>query len=75
VLTRQPTRNTLGTISCATTRDLEAVLAAPELDQLRLGNPATRALPLLRNLARREAGRVVLPMNRDTNLAVELRTP
>ena len=44
-------------------RTLKPTLEEPALEQLRLGNPATRALPLLRCLARREYRRVVLPMD------------
>lgn len=42
------------------------------LEGLRTGNPAGRALPLLRLLARRESGRVVLPWVSGNGLAVEI---
>ncbi|MBA2409032.1 MAG: beta-ketoacyl synthase chain length factor [Gammaproteobacteria bacterium] len=44
-----------------------------ELESLRTGNPAARALPLLEAIARQEARRVVLPYLPDTRLAVEVR--
>jgi hypothetical protein len=72
VLTRQPTARTLAALSCATTPDAEAVIKEPQLERLRLGNPATRSLPLLRQLARCESGQLVLPMNPGANLAVKL---
>lgn len=47
-------------------------MASEELEALRLGNPAARALPLLQRLARQSAGRVVLPgLDRQT-LCVEV---
>jgi len=75
VLTRRPTERTLAALSCATTADAEAVIAEPQLEQLRLGNPATRSLPLLRHLARCEFSQVILPMNPGANLAVKLEAP
>nr|WP_304502919.1 beta-ketoacyl synthase chain length factor [Caldovatus aquaticus] len=44
--------------------------AATALDALAAANPAARALPLLRALARREAGRIVLPLLEDGRLEV-----
>ena len=42
------------------------------LERLRAGNPAARSLPLLRAIARRMAGRVVLPAGDDAVLGVEV---
>ena len=74
VLTRQRSEYSLATLSCTTTADAETSMADESLEQLRLGNPAARALPLFERLARRGAGRIVLPMGRDTNLSVDLGT-
>ena len=75
VLTRQSTARSLAALTCATTDDEETTLADAALERLRLGNPATRALPLLRSLAMRNFCRLVLPMGSGANLAVELRAP
>jgi hypothetical protein len=72
VLTRQPAGHSIAALRCAATADAETTLAQNSLEPLRLGNPAARALPLLQLLARGSAGRVVLPMNGDTRLAVEV---
>jgi hypothetical protein len=77
LLTREPTARTLAAMHCGLSQDAEARLDDPALESLRLGNPATRALPLLRQLARRDMGRVVLPLaaahgRPGANLAVEL---
>ncbi|MFO1424681.1 MAG: beta-ketoacyl synthase chain length factor [Candidatus Competibacteraceae bacterium] len=42
------------------------------LERLRAGNPAARGLPLLRAIARRAAGRVILSTSEDTALSVEV---
>lgn len=75
VLTRQPTAQSLAALNCGTTLDAETTLGVDALEQLRLGNPAARALPLLRSLALRRFDRVVLPMGQGANLSVELRSP
>jgi hypothetical protein len=75
VLTRDKTARTLATLACATTPEPESGLDDTALEALRLGNPATRALPLLRQLARRGAGRLVLPLREGTSLGVELGVP
>ncbi|HEY6125050.1 MAG TPA: hypothetical protein VIV63_10370, partial [Steroidobacteraceae bacterium] len=62
-------------LACATTVDEEMRIEEPALEQLRLGNPATRALPLLRALAMRQFGQVVLPMTPGANLAIDVRAP
>ena len=46
-------------------------LSNPELERIRLGNPAARALPLLQAIADREASRIFLPYI-DRQMIVEL---
>lgn len=75
VLSRQPTAGSIAVLTCAVTADAESELDEPALEQLRIDNPAARALPLLRSLALRRFGRVVLPMSHCANLAVELSSP
>jgi hypothetical protein len=75
VLSRQPRAHTLAALTCATTVEAETVLADAALEQLRMSNPAARALPLLRHLATGRAESLVLPMTRDANLAITLRSP
>jgi hypothetical protein len=75
VLTRQPTAQSLAALSCATTAAAETPLADTALEPVRLGNPATRALPLLQRLALRSFGSVVLAMAPDASLSVELSAP
>jgi len=48
----------------------ESVLDDPELEALRAGNPAARALPLLASLARNATGAIRLPYIGDTRLVV-----
>jgi hypothetical protein len=73
LLTRAPDELSSGTLSCSLTRnEPESALENPDLEALRLGNPATRALPLLRMLARGQSGRVVLPAANGNALAVEI---
>lgn len=50
----------------------ESTLADVELERLRAGNPAARALPLLALLARGESGRVVAPYFSGGALAIDL---
>jgi hypothetical protein len=75
VLTRHATAQTLAALSCGTTDEQETKLEDLALEQLRLGNPATRALPLLHALALGRFGRVILRLGAGTALAVELRAP
>lgn len=49
-----------------------SLLASPELDALRRGNPAARALPLLEALATRRAASVVLDYLPDTRMQVDI---
>ena len=75
LLTQRATTNTLAALSCEATSDAETLMTEQPLEQLRLGNPAARALPLLQRLASRSRERVVLPNANGRNLAVELRAP
>lgn len=75
VLTRHRGANALAAVSCAASTDVETTLAEGSLEQMRLGNPAARALPLLRSLATRGTGRVVLPMSPGVNLSVDVGPP
>ena len=73
LLTRESDARSLGALTCSLTRiEPETTLEDPALEALRLGNPATRALPLLRALARAECGRPVLPAANGNALAVEI---
>jgi hypothetical protein len=51
----------------------ETTLSETALESLRLGNPALRLLPVLRLLALRRAGRVVLGYGRQDGLAVDIQ--
>jgi hypothetical protein len=75
VLTQRATAQTLAALTCAATNEEETRLEDAALEQLRLGNPAARALPLFRLLALRRFGGVVLPTGPGTHLAVEIRAP
>lgn len=75
VLTRHATAQSLAALTCGTTDEEETKLEDIALEQLRLGNPATRALPLLQSLALGRFGRVVLPAGAETHLSIELRAP
>lgn len=75
VLTRQRTERSMAALSCNSTSAAETKLAESALEQLRLGNPAARALPLIQELALGRFGPVVLPMGLSVNLGVELRSP
>jgi hypothetical protein len=73
LLTQTRGERALGSLSCALVRDIdESRLEDPALEALRAGNPATRALPLLVRIARRDPGCVVLPGANGTLLRVEL---
>ena len=65
----------MAALTCNSTSAAETTLDEAALEQLRLGNPAARALPLLQTLALQRFGTVVLPMGLAANLAVELRAP
>jgi hypothetical protein len=72
LLTRERGEHALATLSCALTREQpESTLADAALEALRVGNPASRALPLLQRLARQDWGRTVLPATNGNLLAVD----
>jgi len=75
VLTRRPTERSMAALTCNSTSATETTLDEAALEQLRLGNPAARALPLIQMLALQRFGSVVLPLGLAANLAVELRAP
>jgi hypothetical protein len=65
----------MAALTCNATSAAETKLEEGALEQLRLGNPAARALPLMQALALQRFCSVVLPMGPGVNLAVELRAP
>ena len=75
VLTRRATARSLAAMTCRATSAIETKLDDNALEELRLGNPASRSLPLMQSLALGRHGNVVLPMGLGANLAVELRSP
>lgn len=60
VLTPERTASSVAGIEVTLTDESADAMADPQLEALRVGVPAARALPLMRLLARRAAGRVVL---------------
>lgn len=75
VLTRQRSARSMAALTCNPTSAAETKLDESALEQLRLGNPAARALPLIQLLALQRFGSVVLPMGLGANLGVELQSP
>ena len=75
VLTQRPSVRTLAAITCRATTEAETTLADDALEQLRLGNPAARAMPLMQALALGRRDPVILPMGLGSNLAIELHSP
>jgi hypothetical protein len=74
LLARTRSEKSLAALSCGLTREgTESTLEVAALEALRVGNPATRALPLLQRIARGDFGRTVLPAANGNLLAVELR--
>jgi hypothetical protein len=72
VLAPEAGARTLARLELGLTHAPATVLAAPELEQLRLGNPAARALPLLEALARRRSTGVILEYLPGTQLRVDI---
>jgi hypothetical protein len=64
--------NTLARIDARLTDAPATVLAAPQFEELRLGNPAARALPLLDALAAQCTASVVLDYLQDVQLQLEV---
>jgi hypothetical protein len=73
VLSRTSSANTIAGLQVALDEATVSTLDDLTLERLRLGNPALRALPLLRLFAWREAGVVQLPYTDDRSLRVEVR--
>ena len=75
ILTPAPVPNTLARITASLCSEGAAAhrLPEPQLEALRTALPAARSLPLLRLLARREAGEVILDYIGEQRIAVEVR--
>jgi hypothetical protein len=54
--------------------EVTQTVSTPELEPLRLGNPAARALPLLEALARGRDTSVCLPLSSHQSLRVDLKS-
>ena len=63
---------TLGHLRLTLTEETPGTLADPELERLRAAVPSARSLPLMRRLARGEAGRVVLDYLDAQRIALEV---
>lgn len=72
VLAPAPSETSLARITAALTDAPYDRMSDPGLEALRAGVPAARSLPLLRLLARREPGRVVIEYLPEQRLAVEI---
>jgi hypothetical protein len=74
VLTPAAAANGLARITASLCHDVAAAdrLADPQLEALRAALPAARSLPLLRRLARREPGKVVLDYIGEQHVIVEV---
>ncbi|MGC3979821.1 MAG: beta-ketoacyl synthase chain length factor [Steroidobacteraceae bacterium] len=74
ILTPQRTRQTLATLTVTTTQDQVTItpMQQAELEALRLGNPAARALPLLQLLAYGRPGSVTLALPNDGVIAINM---
>jgi hypothetical protein len=75
VLTRDPGEKPLACLACTLSGESETVMDEPPLESLRTGNPASRALPLLRQIACNRPGRVLLPAAIGRTLAVDVVMP
>jgi hypothetical protein len=74
-LTRSPGDRPIARLGCTLTNEDETAMSEPALEASRRGNPASRALPLLRRIATAESGRVVLPAANGGNVAVDVVMP
>ena len=72
VLTPDARDATLAKLTAMFTDGTAERMSEPHLEAMRASIPAARSLPLLRQLARRERGRVVLDYLRHTRLALEV---
>ncbi|MBN3793105.1 beta-ketoacyl synthase chain length factor, partial [Burkholderia sp. Ac-20353] len=75
VLAPDPGAAALARIDVQLTDAPATTLASPELEALRTGNPAARALPLLDALAARRSTSVVLDYLADTRVRVDIAMP
>jgi hypothetical protein len=66
---------TLARIDARLTSEPATILAAPQFEQMRLANPAARALPLLDVLATQRAASVVLDYLPDLRLQLDISLP
>ena len=72
VLAPGASAHSLARISVSLSGDAAHTLEDAALEQLRLGVPAARSLPLLRALAQRQSGRIVLDYFEQLRIAVEI---
>jgi hypothetical protein len=72
VLAPAPSEKAIAKIAIELTDAAAQTLSDAALEQLRLGIPVARALPLLASLARRERDSLVLEYLEDTGLAVNV---
>ena len=74
VITGEQKKNSLAAISWKVIPATEVVteVGIKAIDEIRLGNPAARCLPLLAQIARYESGSVVLPYNGYQHLQVTI---
>jgi hypothetical protein len=63
------------TLSFGPSDSLESAMPTPALEDLRTGNPAARALPLLAAIAEGADRDVTIPMMADNLLSLRIRTP
>ena len=73
VLSSQALEGTLAELELSLVADAETQLISPALEDLRGGNPALRALPLLQLLATATAGPVLLPYHDQRRLRIDVR--
>lgn len=75
VLAPEPGVRTLARIEAQLSGAPASVLAAAQLEQMRVDNPAARALPLLDALARQRPASVVLDYLQDVQLQIDVTMP
>jgi hypothetical protein len=73
-LTVQRTANSIASLQCAWSSAPVSTMPTPELESLRVSNPAARALPLLVLLAAQRDGQVSLPRASGAQLVVTVAT-
>lgn len=75
ILTKARRPESLASLRCSHVHEASTTMAVPQLEELRHGNPALAALPLLELLALGRSGRVVLPRGSNAGLAVTVESP